>query len=292
MILSDDLKNDIEEILIDEKREHVLTSITRGKKGVKRSESDHNTIFTKLKFKWNRKVREKRVELFNLKNKACQEAFKEATTGAINNNFLSSVFDEEGNIDLLAEKFLKRLNKVIYQCFKKVRIKEKVDKTKEDLFKRWKDLKNKNDAKSKTELEAIERELADKYAADNFRNISEKTRNIDAEDGGMNSGSLWNLKRELFPKNREPLTAMKDPKTGNLLTTHDKINEAAVNVYKERLKNREMKKTLQHIREAKEKLCEKVLRIAKRNITPDWKMRHLEIVLKHLKNRNPGILLA
>ena len=51
-----------------------------------------------------------------------------------------------------------------------------------------------------------------------------------------------------------------------------------------------MKNTLQHIREAKEKLFEKVLRIAKRNITPDWKMRDLEIVLKHLKkqkSRNP-----
>ena len=93
--------------------------------------------------------------------------------------------------------------------------------------------KNKNDNQSKSELEEVEQELADKYAEDNFRKIPEKTRQIDAEDGGINSGSLLNLKREIFPKCREPLTAMKDPKSGNLLTTDEKINEAAVNVYTE-----------------------------------------------------------
>ena len=78
---------------------------------------------------------------------------------------------------------------------------------------------------------------------------------------------------------------MKDPKSGNLLTTDEKINEAAVNLYTERLKNRPMKNTLQHIKEAKEKLCEKVLKLAERNKTPDWKMKDLELVLKHLKKQ-------
>ena len=163
--------------------------------------------------------------------------------------------------------------------------KRKIDKSKEELFKRWKEIKNKNDQKSKNELEEIEQKLADKYAEDNFRKISDKTANMNAEDGGINPGSLWNLKREMFPKSREPLTAMKDPLSGNLLTTHDKINEAAINVYSERLKNRPMKNTLQHIRVAKEKLCEKVLKVAKRNVTPDWTMKDLEAVLKHLKKQ-------
>ena len=51
-----------------------------------------------------------------------------------------------------------------------------------------------------------------------------------------------------------------NPKSGNLLTTDEKINEAAVNVYTE------------HIKEAKEKLCEKVLKVAERNKTPDCKI--------------------
>ena len=46
-----------------------------------------------------------------------------------------------------------------------------------------------------------------------------------------------------------------------------------------------MKNTLQHVKEAKEKLCEKILKVAERNKTPDWKMKDLELVLKHLKKQ-------
>ena len=105
VLLSDDLKDDVKEIIIYEAREHVLTSIRRGTKGIIKSESDHNTIFTKLRFNWNKTFKEKRVELFNLKNTACQEAFKDATTATNNNKYLSAVFEEEGDINELTEKY-------------------------------------------------------------------------------------------------------------------------------------------------------------------------------------------
>ena len=66
--MSDDLKHAIESIPIDEEREHVLSKITKTKKGVVRVESDHNVIFTCLKLAWNKKIKENRNELFNLKN--------------------------------------------------------------------------------------------------------------------------------------------------------------------------------------------------------------------------------
>ena len=217
--------------------------------------------------------------MFNLKNRACQEAFKEATTAAVNNRYLSSVFDEEGDINELTEKFLKRLNKLIHKCFRKVKIKAKVNKDEEDLYSRWKDLKKRDDNDSKVEMEEIENKLSRKY----FEKITRNTGNIYPEDGGVDSGKLWNLKRQMFPKCRDPLTAMKDPISGNLLTTNDKINDAAVNVFSERLKNRPMKHTLQQIKDAKERLCKNILEVSKRNKTPDWKMKELEVVLKNLK---------
>ena len=285
VLFSDDLKDEIESIIIDEEREHVLTKIVKTKNGVKKTESDHNTIFTKLKFAWNKKIKEPRVEMFNLKNEVCQQQFKEATTGANNHKYLSSVFEEEGDINDITEKFIKRLNKTINKCFRKVRINEKVDKDKEDLFSKWRELKKKDDTESKLQLETIENELADKYAKENYEKIKEKTSDIDCEGGGMNSGKLWNLKKHMFPKCREPPTAMKDPKTGNLLTSNDKITEAAVNVYSDRLKNRPMKDHLLHIKDAKEKLCDKVLKISKSNKTPPWRMKDLELVLKNLKKQ-------
>ena len=279
VLLSDDLKDDVDAIIIDDVRECVLTSLTKVKNGVKKTESDHNTIFTRLKFKWNMDIKEKRIEMFNLKNKSCQEAFKEATTAAVNNKYLSTVFDEEGDINELTEKFLKRLNKSIHKCFRKIKIKAKVNKEEEDLYSRWKDLRKRDDTDSKIEMEEVENELSKKY----YEKITMNTGNIDPEVGGVNSGRLWDLKRQMFPKCRDPLTAMKDPLSGNILTTNEKINEAAVNVFSERLKNRPIKNTLQQIKEAKERLCKNILEVSKRNKTPDWNMKELEVVLKNLK---------
>ena len=46
-----------------------------------------------------------------------------------------------------------------------------------------------------------------------------------------------------------------------------------------------MKDHLKHIKEDKEKLCDKVLQVAKKNKTPPWKLKDLEIVLKNLKKQ-------
>ena len=75
---------------------------------------------------------------------------------------------------------------------------------------------------------------------------------------------------------------MVNPNSGNL-TSEEKIQEAAVNTYKNRLANRPMKEELKHIKDAKEGLCEKLIKVAQKNKTSPWQMKHLERVLKHLK---------
>ena len=96
----------------------------------------------------------------------------------------------------------------------------------------------------------------------------------------MNSGSLWKLKKHLFPQSRDPPTAMQDPKSGNLLTNEENIKEAAMYTYKKRLENKPMKKSLEHIKIAKEKLCKKRMEVARNNKTPEWSMEDLNKVLK------------
>ena len=54
-------------MIIDEKREKVLTKLTKTKKGVKKIESDHNPIVSKLRLKWNMRPKKEKLELFNLK---------------------------------------------------------------------------------------------------------------------------------------------------------------------------------------------------------------------------------
>ena len=125
-------------IQIDDERNHVLTRITK-------VESDHNVIFTNFKLSWNNNFRKRGVELFNLKNKECQSKFTEATQGRNNNNVLSSVFDEKDDLDILTEKFLKRLQKTVSSCFRKIRVTKRIEKEKDELFTKWRELKKKSD---------------------------------------------------------------------------------------------------------------------------------------------------
>ena len=285
VIISEDLKKDVKAIIIDDERKHVLTRMTKTKKGVVKVESDHNIIFTKLRMQWDKKISNQRQELFNLKNEECQKAFREATETENNNGYLSSVFDEEGDINIVTEKFMKRLQKTIFKCFKKVRIKERVDIKKEEMFRKWREMKNNVDDMKKVEFEEIENQLATKYSEEFFERIKEETNDVDCEDGGISAGKLWSLKKKIFPKSRDPPTAMVDPKSGNLLTTEEKIEEAALNVYKERLRNRPMNKNIEHIKDAKEMLCKKLLELAKCNKTPAWTIKDLNLVLKNLKKQ-------
>ena len=80
VLLSEDLKNELESLIVDEEGHNALLNITKTKGGVKKTISDHNPMVTNLNLKWSRKVSAERVEMYNLKNKLCQAQFKEVTS--------------------------------------------------------------------------------------------------------------------------------------------------------------------------------------------------------------------
>ena len=92
------------------------------------------------------------------------------------------------------------------------------------------------------------------FAQKNYDIIKEEIKNIDCEEGGVHSGHLWNLKKKLSPKCREPPTAMLDD-MGNLLTSSHAIEALAVEKYKKRLENRKMKDGLENLQNPKKNLC-------------------------------------
>ena len=276
VMTSFDLMNNLVSLHIDDERKHVLTKVTKTEK----VESDHNVLVTELSFSWDKSNKKEKNEIYNLKNKKGQAKFKEMTS---NSNYLSSVFDDESeDFNTAAHRFIKRLNRIINKCFNKIRITERTDKYTEDLYDKWRKLQGKEDKSSKDELEKIEKELGEKIAQ-NAKKIEEEVGKYKCEDGGFNSGKLWNLKKHLFPRHRDPPTAMMDEE-GKLLTSSEEINELALRKLGfERLKNRPMKKGLEEMKEKKEKLCEENLKKAQKNKTPDWSEEEVKEVLKNLK---------
>ena len=217
--------------------------------------------------------------MFNLKNKECQRKFTDLTSKT---NLLTSVFNTNDNINTCTKNFLKNLNKCIRVCFNKIRITEYTREEIDDLFRKRKVLRNKNDEKSKTELEIVEIKLAELCAKENYEKIKEEIDSIKYDEGGINSGHLWNLKRKISPKCRDPPTAMMDS-NGNIVTAKKAIEALAVKTYKERLENRKIKDDLKDLQNDKEELCKLRLKVAGNNTTPDWTMKQLEVVLKYLK---------
>ena len=71
---------------------------------------------------------------------------------------------------------------------------------------------------------------------------------------------------------------------GKLVTDHDAIKDMDKKAYTERLRKRPIKEGLENLKEAKERLAEKVMQVAKDNKTDPWNIDNLNLALKSLKN--------
>ena len=89
----------------------------------------------------------------------------------------------------------------------------------------------------------VEEKLATMCADNNFKIIQESSQGLMCEEGGVNVGKLWKLKRKLRGIVVEPPSAMFDS-MGNLVTSRSGIEKLTVKTYKERLKPWKMKDEL------------------------------------------------
>ena len=281
VLACEDMAEMIEELVIDEDKQHVLTSFRKTKTGTKNKESDHNTLITKVTAVWNKKLHAKRIEMYNLKDKEGLKKFKAMTS---QDTFLSSKFKDGGNIERQSKIFLKRLGYCVKTCFNKIRVKRtKSNKEVEDLFHKRRILKTKTDEASFEELQLVENMLANKCAEDNATLIKDACEGLTCEGGGVNAGKLWRLKKQLRGILQEPPTAMLDDK-GNLITTSAAMDKLVLDMYRDRLQSHQIKESLKMHEVQREELWAKRLEEAQQNKTPEWTLEDPEIVLQQLKN--------
>ena len=135
---------------------------------------------------------------------------------------LSSIFDSDENVDILVNRFIKKLDGCVANSFRKKRVtRKKKDQTKMH-FNKIRLLKGKHDQDSKKEL------------YENYKALAQITENyfhkVKDNKGGMNAKQLWKIKSKLCPNKKDSPTAMLDPK-GNLFTSNKGIEELAVEFY-------------------------------------------------------------
>ena len=139
LIFSNDLENNLESLVVDEARTHVLTKIVNTRKGVMKKESDHNVLIAKFNCVIEKPHKKKKHEVYNLKNAECQKKFHEYTS---NTRMLSSIFDADEDLNILTKRFIKKLDGCIKMCFKKVRLGNNKDTEEEKLYKKLTILKS------------------------------------------------------------------------------------------------------------------------------------------------------
>ena len=85
----------------------------------------------------------------------------------------------------------------------------------------------------------------------------------------INAQRFWRLNKKLFPKSRDPPSAMLD-QYENLLTTQETIEARALQVYSERLMPNQMKEHLKSLEDVENKLCEIRLKLLKKVKSDPW----------------------
>ena len=231
VLFSTDMKKHFEKMHVDEERKHVLTRITKSKKGIKVKESDHNVVIAQFNCSMLDVGDKENIEVFNLKNKVCQQRFKEFTS---NTSILSSCISEKGDINEVINRFIKKLDGCIATNFEKRRVNKDKNMKEDNLYEQMKVLKNKTDEESTAKLAKVVEAIA-KLAEKNFKMFKDELSKIKPDEGKLSQRELWKLKKKLCPKSRDPQSAMNDS-NGNLLTSDKAIQKRALEVYNERLK--------------------------------------------------------
>ena len=294
-------------MLIDEDRVFCLRNIAQMKKNGRIIESDHNSMIAEFEIEIKRK-KPSREEMFNLRNRDCQEAFKNATEV---NPELIKCFENDLPIEVQSRKWMKNFNSVLHQSFRKVRIVNTNKKKKENLkmksmlnerIQMRQDLKTVNiteEMKDKIELrirqieEDMEKEITEEYQ----KEVIEIMRELGGSEegtGGDRRNKMWKLLKKNYPKILTALPVGKKDRNGNIITNHEGLKHLYLQTYINRLRNRPIKSGFEEIKKMKTELFELRLELAKNNKSQPWTMGDLEKALKGLKSdkaRDPNGLV-
>ena len=283
----------VKKMIVDENKEFGLINLSQMKKNKQLIESDHNALLLEIDINEG-KEKPNREEIFNLRNRKCQEAFRVETE---NNEELINCFKNNLSIEEQFNSWKQILDNILGKCFKKIRITPNKNKTKtEHLLKERVQLK-KNLARVEMNeitreeiskrIKDIEEDIGTDVAHENFKVVVETLKEIE-EAGDINGSGrrkMWEMLKNKFPKITKPTPVAKRDNKGNLITQHQGLRKLYLKTYQQRMRNRVIKKELAEFKEIKEDLFDKRLKLAEEKKSELWNMSHLEKALKYLKNK-------
>ena len=108
----------VTQMVIDEKREQVLTNYSAVKCVGRIVESDHNPLFLYLNLQFSR-IRNERVEIFQFRSKESQQLFKNLTTTTSD---FTDCFKNNLSFEQQSTNWRQVLDNYFHKAFKKIRV--------------------------------------------------------------------------------------------------------------------------------------------------------------------------
>ena len=266
-------------MVIDNERRFPLTTKTN-------KNSDHFTIHLDLEVSFKPQT-EPRKEFFNFRNLQCQKVFKEKTD---NNEKLRICFQTDESLEKQSNKSLATLNNIFHECFKKIRVNNKIRITEEtrlmdEKLKLINEQKKQNDdtGEIQKKIDDIQKILIELTAKKNTEKVLKNFNALNGSDGDSLNSGVWKVKNKIFPKNQKSLPAAKKDVNGRLVTSKDEIKQLYSDTFSFRLRERPMKSGYEEIQQLTEDLCEERLKLTKNIKAPEWSLEDLEKALSQLK---------
>ena len=304
-MINDKLRPFFKKMKIDEERKFCLSNFAQIKKNGRVIETDHNAMIAEFDLKVEKRNPD-REEMFNLKNKGCQEAFKNETE---NNPGLLNSFKNSLPVEVQSRRWMRSLNSALHKTFRKVRIVS--NKKKENIkmriimnerIKKKQELKNtaiSEEMKNQIEvrIKQIEEEIEKEVTEDYQKELMETLRELGQSEHSVNGDKrkqIWKLLKKNYPKILTAVPVGKKDGKGNIITNHEGLKKLYLQTYVNRLRNRPIKPDLEEMMKLKTELFELRLQLSKKEKSQPWTMEDLNRALKSLKKdkaRDPNGLI-
>ena len=234
----------VKRMIVDEDQKYVLSNYAKRKGEYIVKKSDHNPVIMELDINYTVKKPD-RIETFNFRNKECQDKFYEITN---KNNMLSACFLKDGNFKAQAGKWFKVLNGTFHKAFRKIRHSTKNKSTqvsimlenRRDIIKKMKNCSEDESEGLQEELNEVEDKVCELVASDNHAKVVDNFQSLTDQSGRLHINGMWNLKRKVFPKNKESLPFAKKTCDGKIITSQSLIKSLYLDTFVHRLRHRPM----------------------------------------------------
>ena len=275
----------LKKMVIDERKDYILTNYQNVGVSGKAVDSDHFTEYMDLDLKVE-SAKPERNEIYNFKEKEGQIKFKQITS---NTSEFTDCFKNEKPLLEQVENWENVLKTACKKAFKKIRIKSRQRMPQKgevnNLINERNKLINKSDEPdNRKRIETIDELISKVEAEENRNKIVNQFKHLNDSSENVNINQVWKQLKKLWPKTGVCLPTAKKNHRGKLVSGASELKILLAKEYKERLRSRPVRPDLIGMQSIRKRIFEIKMILSKRKASKKWKMSDLELALAQLKN--------